>query len=66
MIVEFNIRELRQSSGLTLVELAKKAGVSFEAVRTLETRNEPKRVSVLVDVLEALGFELSLSAVEPE
>jgi len=63
MEIGFNIRELRNQSGLTILELAKLAGVSGESVRVLENSNSPKTITVLVKVLSALGFELRLDLV---
>ena len=48
MEIGFNIRELRNQSGLTILELAKQAGVSGESVRVLENSNSPKTITVLV------------------
>ena len=54
------MRELRQRAGLTQQQLADAAGVSRPCVSDLERAARMVRVSSLLKVVAALGYEIDL------
>ncbi|MDO9177132.1 MAG: helix-turn-helix transcriptional regulator [Agitococcus sp.] len=55
------LKEVRQQTGLSQTELAKQAGVARVTVARMETLAKgDMSVSVLVRLLEAAGYELSV------
>jgi len=63
----FELRAQRERLGWTQAELATRAGVSREYVVRLESGKLKSEVGLLMEVVDTLGFELSLVAKdEPE
>ncbi len=58
------VRELREQRGWSQVELAARAGVSRSFVADLEGGKPTVEASKMLDVFQALGFELALRARE--
>jgi transcriptional regulator with XRE-family HTH domain len=58
------LKELRQQSGLTQEQLARKANLSVSAVRHFEQGLKEPTYATLLKLAEALG--VSLAAFEPE
>ncbi len=54
------VRKAREEAGLTLVELAEKLGVSYQAVQKWERSGTNPKVATLSRVLGALGRRLEL------
>lgn len=57
------MRELRRRAGLTQQQLAEAAGVSRPCVSDLERAARTVRVSSLLKVVDALGYEVDLHPV---
>lgn len=53
------VRRRRKSLSLTQEDLAELAGCSSRFIRALETGKSTVRIDKLLDVLDALGLELS-------
>ncbi|RFA09938.1 hypothetical protein B7R54_12555 [Subtercola boreus] len=56
------VRELREQAGLTQLQLAERARVSRSFVADLEGGKPTVEAGKLMDVFQALGFEISLRA----
>ncbi len=54
------VRKAREEAGLTLVELAAKLGVTYQAVQKWERSGTNPKVATLSRVLQALGKRLQL------
>ncbi len=54
------VRKAREEAGLTLVDLAEKLGVTYQAVQKWERSGTNPKVATLNRVLEALGKRLEL------
>jgi transcriptional regulator with XRE-family HTH domain len=65
MLLELQLRELRQSKGVTQVELAEAMGIEQTAVSKLERRSD-MYLSTMYEYVKALGGELKLVASFPE
>lgn len=61
-LLELDLRELREVSGLTQVELAARVGITQSELSKLERRNN-QRVATLRRYVQALGGTLELTAV---
>jgi transcriptional regulator with XRE-family HTH domain len=58
------IRELRRHRGVTQRQLATRVGTSQSAIAALERPDSNPTMRTVADALDALGFELRLSAQE--
>jgi HTH-type transcriptional regulator / antitoxin HipB len=54
------VRELRETSGFTQMQLAEKANVSRSFISDLESGKASVETSKFMDVFQALGFEIAL------
>jgi len=60
-----NVRRIRTSRGLRQDEVARKAGISRNAFRSIETGQAEPRVSTLQGIARALGVDLPALLAEP-
>jgi DNA-binding XRE family transcriptional regulator len=63
--IAVRLAELRQSRGLSQVEVAERAGVKQANIARIEGRDDLK-ISTLVKVVEAMGATLSIRARFPD
>jgi transcriptional regulator with XRE-family HTH domain len=57
------IRAIRRRSGLTLRELARRAGTSHATLHTYEQGGKEPRVDTVARIAEAAGFDVELALV---
>jgi predicted nucleotidyltransferase/DNA-binding XRE family transcriptional regulator len=59
------LREARRRAGLTQVELARRAGVTQSVISAYESGHRQPALSTLAALVEATGFELTVSVRSP-
>lgn len=56
--IKLGLRDLRRKRGMTMMELAKKSGISYMTIYAIETRSSNIKADTAVRLCEALGCSM--------